>query len=666
MRLGKYLLLLLLTFRFEAFYAQSGSGKSEVWQFMVRNAMRMDDIGVRFNTDVREVKKLSKVRGKIVMPGTVLFIPVKLRPVTWDPTNFNPNDVVLPKEVMRPKKDYELDFTVIDPEIINDFIMMDDMVKDSIQIGKILRHVSRIDKKVKQLEYSLDSLKKAEFSFDYDENDKNSVIQKMEMARQRFYRQGPVGKEIDSLKEISAKLGQEINKMNARINDYDFLKENQNYFSQKKRPLTYAATQVIPQWGNQIKQEAKYYQSTNQPTIRKPEKEMAVAPPSSKPEPTAQAKQISDAPTQEVKPIAPAPITGSMPAIQQENGNSKEKEKVGDVINQNISEDNPKAHSVPAIVQDKTTNKKGLIGDQKEDEEIRDDDLAGLYDELDSINEESSSIDVREVKDKKDKVVKKVVTVDEIFEKGLVTITPSDVSLARITQIKETPRYLTPSDSISVQTATESFRRFEDLMRSKDYKKALLMLERAIEYDPNNSDYWSYHADFLISAGKELDAMRELKIAIKINPDNPKQLFKIAKLYDRTNNFDTAFRYYTYAIMSDYTFEDAYYERADLALRQNDRKSAIDDYDKLLEVNKNASRAYLERGNLRMTERNFAGAVEDFNSYFDIEDPQGETMYKRGIAKIFMGKIIDGCEDFKISFDIGFADADKAIKKYCQ
>ena len=282
-----------------------------------------------------------------------------------------------------------------------------------------------------------------------------------------------------------------------------------------------------------------------------------------------------------------------------------------------------------------------------------------------AIYEESSSIDVSEVK-VKDKVVKKVVTVDEIFENGLVSITPSDVSLARITQTKETPRYLTPSDSISVQRATESFRRFEDLMRSKDYKKALMMLERALEYDPNNCDYWSYHADFLISAGKELDAMRELKIAIKINPDNPKQLFKIAKLYDRTNNFDTAFRYYTYAIMSDYTFEDAYYERADLALRQNDRKSAIDDYDKLLEVNKNASRAYLERGNLRMTERNFAGAVEDFNSYFDIEDPQGETMYKRGIAKIFMGKIIDGCEDFKISFDIGFADADKAIKKYCQ
>ena len=842
MRVGKYILLLLLTFRIESTFAQSSSGKTEVWQFMVRNAMRMDDIGVRFNTDVREVKKLSKVSGKIVMPGTVLFIPVKLRPVTWDPSNFNPNEIVLPKEVMKPKKDYELDFSIIDPEILNEFIIVEDMFSDSIQIQKMTKHIGRIDKTIKQLEYSLDSLKKAEFAFDYDESDQNSVLKKMEMARQRFYRQGPAGKEIDSLKALRAKLGQEINKMNSRINDYDFLRENQYYFSKKKSPITYAETQIIPAWGEQIKAETKYMQSKAQPSVRQPEQEMAKAqspPPKEEPvvqsNPPSKAESITKTKPQEIVPIVEQKaVTESKPNIQENiavKAEVKTSQNAVDEVKTAVSEKTANLVEMPVAIQEKAQSdelESNKVEEEKQEEDVRDDDLVGLYEELDSmesksdyspkyfgempsttsskaaatkssiasstskpakeanensnqpnsqqavnesrkgletksdvefiefeervasesegqvikaqseskiktdkavsdeevvdsrssaqraadktkninasgnqksiqsesdddvrlstkqpkqeskaistlaeekkdvaINEESSSIDVSDVK-VKDKVVKKVVTVDEIFEKGLVNLTPADVSLARVTQTKETPRYLTPSDSISVQRATESFKRFEDLMRAKDYKRALLMLERAIEYDPNNCDYWSYHADFLISAGKELDAMRELNIAIKINPDKPKQLFKIAKLYDRTNNFDRAFEYYTYTIMSDYTFWDAYYERADLAIRQNDRKSAIADYDKLLNVNKNASRAYLERGTLRMAERNFEGAVEDFNSYFDIEDPQGATMYKRGIAKIFMGKIIDGCEDFKISLDLGYIDADKAVKKYCQ
>ena len=98
--------------------------------------------------------------------------------------------------------------------------------------------------------------------------------------------------------------------------------------------------------------------------------------------------------------------------------------------------------------------------------------------------------------------------------------------------------------------------------------------------------------------------------------------------------------------MADDSYQDAYYERADLSLRQDDIKTALSDFSNIIAIDKKASKAYLERGTLRMSERNFQGAIEDLDKYIEIEDPKADVLYKRGIAKIFMGKIIDGCSDF--------------------
>ncbi len=969
MRVEKFIFLVFFLVSFQSVFSQKELGRQEVWHFMVRNATRIDDIGRRFNCDIKEVKKLSKLSGKVAMPGKVLFIPVKLRPVTWDPSNFNPNEIVIPLEDARPKKEYELDFDVIDPQVLTDFILVDEMAQDSMRLEKLIKHISKIDKKIKQLNSYVDSLKKAEFAFDYEESDMNSVLKKMEMARQRFYTKRKEGMEIDSLNTLRGLLGQEVNKIDERINDYDFLRDNQYYFEKKKEPILFAERQRLLSRGEKIRSENKHLQSQKKPqdvSVRQPEREEpivnkatqeeppqpkqeateknrtehAATPKSSeppvqainsadtKPDPpksksnlperkanneapattaakqsvaavsqnqaqvnslddeeefdeqyselygeldsldddiaspknfglnpkeaereSSKAKTVPSRPAQQYSQNAaqPKPVsktetkvtqsqtqtaqqpksetskeakptstqtetkvtqtqtqtaqrpkdgankvaetvsettdntsltekenikaskevslskdkTRSKEAQSQMASESNAKSKSGENESANISQSNSEAVNVvikdnkskvaqsnssvkPTQVQQSNSSgnqenkskqpsnakmysytkeseetqsdlqtKEELTGNDAEvtqnaksnrskgksskgakqtDDQVEESEPPSGFEEqltgADSVdfknsrelsnvasisantekavvNEISVSDDLAESKSDF-KSVKKEMSVDDIFNNGLVQMSPNDVELVKIPQAKDVPRYMIQSDSISRKRAEELFKRFESMMRSKEYKRALSQLEKIIEIDPNNCDYWSYHADFLISAGKELDAMRELNISIKINPDKPKQLLKIGKLYDRTNDFDSAFEYYTYAIMADDSYQDAYYERADLSLRQDDIKTALSDFSNIIAIDKKASKAYLERGTLRMSERNFQGAIEDLDKYIEIEDPKADVLYKRGIAKIFMGKIIDGCSDFKTSLDLGYTDAEKAIKKYCE
>jgi hypothetical protein len=67
-----------------------------------------------------------------------------------------------------------------------------------------------------------------------------------------------------------------------------------------------------------------------------------------------------------------------------------------------------------------------------------------------------------------------------------------------------------------------------------------------------------------------------------------------------------------------------------------------------------------------METRKFADAVQDFNQYLEIEDPDGYVIYQRGISKILSNSLLQGCLDLSSALELGFKDAEKAIKKFCE
>lgn len=235
-----------------------------------------------------------------------------------------------------------------------------------------------------------------------------------------------------------------------------------------------------------------------------------------------------------------------------------------------------------------------------------------------------------------------------------------------ISKGKNGPKYLIPVDPITALKAKIWVEKFKEEMKIKDFKKAESYLQKAIETNPNSAETWTFHAEMLSAAGDAQAAQKEYLIATSIDAAFARPYYKLALLYENSNNVDKAYEYYAFAIEADSSFYKAYLNRANLSLRLGDLKAAIEDYSTLLDINKNFSLAYKERGILRMMDRNYTGAVEDFNAYIEIEDPSGEVLYKRGIAKVYTGNIIEGCNDFNLSIQLKYTDAAKAIKKYCE
>lgn len=249
------------------------NGKSvKLVQYMIRKGDYVIAIAKRFHVPVKEIIKINHFKGKdkVIYPGRKLWIPVAIKEKVWSPETATTFNSFLTKEDARPREDFEVDMDSLDDEIKEDFVTTSDMEADSIQRNKIANHIQRIENQIKYLQYRLDSIKNADLSFQFDENDKNSILHKMKLARDRYYSTGPIGLQIDSLNALKAHLGEENGRIKARLSEYEYLQENTDYFRRKKEGLKSSYT-IMSEPGSQIANESSYLSSGL--TLKKNKKE---------------------------------------------------------------------------------------------------------------------------------------------------------------------------------------------------------------------------------------------------------------------------------------------------------------------------------------------------------------------------------------------------------
>jgi Tfp pilus assembly protein PilF/LysM repeat protein len=824
----RFLLVLFLIVGCLAQISAQSENKPEIqyWAFMVRNTARLQEIAYRFQVTEADIKKNSDLKGKTVYPGKVIVIPVKVRPATWDPTKFNPNKPFLSGEDARPQLDFEWDNDALDPLLKDDYILISEIKGDSIQTEKMNKHIGKIDKQIAALTHQIDSIKNTEFSFQYDEKDMNAVLKRMEKARQRYYAQSPLGKEVDSLNDVKTKLNEEINRLRNKLSEYDYLNENAYYFEKNREGEADMLERINNRPGEQLIAESNYVKKADNDLKKakrknrvKKKKNQAPAPveteqllvrdivpvdtsTSNKARPTVAAENHpNDNTEKQVIETEPAKVeqkpTPTVTEIKKEEttpvaqNSSTEKKAITPVeqkteasvvteknttepakddkllttkltLNSNntaVMKPNAQPEPTPAVASETVQNTSPSL--PIETKELPKEEPAKVVDpvvkETAAVAETNSTIEaapqtipVKEepkaesttepIKPQETTPVEQQVTQTVITEKPtqkeepvpppaieqkVEEVTPernttssvqipqenavkplSERDLSMKEEIKKAiankvlakeidpldeysdspdfafkglnfqsisvgkgkngPKYLTPVDPITALKAKIWIEKFKEEMKIKDFKKAELYLRKAIETNPNSAESWTYHAEMLSAAGDAQEAQKEYLIATAIDAAFARPYYKMALLYENSNNVEKAYEYYAFAIESDSSFYKAYLNRANLSLRLGDLKSAIDDYSTLLDVNKNFSLAHKERGALRMMDRDYAGAVEDFNAYMEMEDPSGEVLYKRGVAKVYTGKIIEGCNDFNMALQLKYTDAAKAIKKYCE
>lgn len=697
----------------------------QVKKFMIRNASFTSEIARSFNVHPKFLKQYNKSLPKVLYKGAVINVPIKLKPVEWNPERYNSNKPFLGPEDARPQSDFEWDNEMIDPLFVEEILSLDEIYADSVQFEKIKNHIDNIDTEVKAINRINDSIKKAEFSFEYDEKDMNSVLKRMEKARNQYYAKTPNALRIDSLQEIRSKLAEETNRLRRKLSDYDYMVENAYYFNKFKEgrenlkrkrrnsaddniayesnylmyknksaknsdqdePRAYIPAEVIIHEDN--KTQSASSNTPNNEDAKKITEEIVVkeeATPSiaeSQKDTSTEApisNEINNDKTQE--PIAPT-IGKKSEEVVVPLVNEATKEGNNIVSNEiapttppadNVQKDTKKTPPESKPKSQKKTNLAVVTPPATDTFEIIVEDVEPTFETL-SILDQNPTPEI-EAKNTAASILyaKKIVLQDELnldkvdamIINNEIKIGRNEISPYKIKTIKGVPTYKTVTDSATKIKSIAYLNRFKSNLLLNDNKQAVKDLEKAIDLDPTNYKAWVFHADLLIIADTQIDAMKEYQIATELNPKNSPLFYKIARLYESSNNIGKAYEFYTQSIEADSFFANGYMGRANLSIKQNDKKAAMDDYNALINLLPNLPEPHRERGNLRLENRDYGGALVDFNEYLEVADPDVEIIYKRGIAKVYLGKIVDGCADFAIASKLGYREAEKASKKYCQ
>jgi tetratricopeptide (TPR) repeat protein len=111
---------------------------------------------------------------------------------------------------------------------------------------------------------------------------------------------------------------------------------------------------------------------------------------------------------------------------------------------------------------------------------------------------------------------------------------------------------------------------------------------------------------------------------------------------------------------------EEYYTRGNAKGELGDYRSAIQNYNKAIQLKPNYANAYNNRGGAKVSLGDYRGAIQDFNKAIELDPNYANAYYNRGVSKIGLGQKDSGCLDLSKAGELLLMDAYYVIKKHCQ
>jgi Flp pilus assembly protein TadD len=200
---------------------------------------------------------------------------------------------------------------------------------------------------------------------------------------------------------------------------------------------------------------------------------------------------------------------------------------------------------------------------------------------------------------------------------------------------------------------------------AKEYANAEGFLNKAIELNPNYTEAYMLHADLFYTINDFTKAIKEYDKAIMTNKNMISAYYNRGANHMKLNELNKSLNDFNTAIKLDPEYILAIGGRATIFLLKKDYTSAIKDYNKILELNKFFNPAYKARAIAKMETGDLKGAIEDCSKFLEAEPNDAYMVYQRGMARMKDGDIYNSCLDLLKSSELGYTEASKAMKKFC-
>lgn len=256
-------------------------------------------------------------------------------------------------------------------------------------------------------------------------------------------------------------------------------------------------------------------------------------------------------------------------------------------------------------------------------------------------------------------------------------------------------------DSNSFQNfdAKLCFYKFIEKTGQRDNDGAMLYINRAIELEPSSAFYFYHRGLLKFQIGEHNNAIEDFNKAIQFGIFYDKKFFDSAMNSFFKKDFDDADWNFRKAIVTPiYTKVD--YNTAIEKFRNKDYNAAIQDFNKVLELNNSdfesyylravsyfllhnyssalsdfneaiklkpsISEAYYYRGKTNFVLKNFDSAISDFDKAVALNMTDADIFYFRGLSKLLLGKKEDAHNDLTKSANLGFDAARKSLEENFQ
>lgn len=95
-----------------------------------------------------------------------------------------------------------------------------------------------------------------------------------------------------------------------------------------------------------------------------------------------------------------------------------------------------------------------------------------------------------------------------------------------------------------------------------------------------------------------------------------------------------------------------YFSRGLLLRKEGELDKAIDDYDKTISLKKNHSLAYFSKGNIRLEQKEYKLAVQDYSKSIEYDAKHIGSYNNRGIAQEGLGEYVNAFNDFSLAKEL--------------
>jgi tetratricopeptide (TPR) repeat protein len=191
-------------------------------------------------------------------------------------------------------------------------------------------------------------------------------------------------------------------------------------------------------------------------------------------------------------------------------------------------------------------------------------------------------------------------------------------------------------DEITTQISENSSDDALYFKRAKLYEKAdsidmaIVDMQKAIEFNHTNVDYYLYLADLFLKSGQLSNTLTVIQNASAIEPNNVELLLKTSEIYLMFKKYKETFEFANKALENDPRNDKAYFIRGYTHKELGDTAKAIENYEKAILYNPEHYHANVELGLIYGAAHNSL-AVDYFKNAIRIDSLNPNAYYNLGM-----------------------------------